>query len=857
MIGSTVSHYKILEKLGEGGIGTVYKAQDTKLLRLVALKFLTPEMTRDQDAKKRFIQEARAASALDHPNIAVVHDVDETADGKSFICMAYYDGQTLKARLSKGPFDPDDAVRLILQIASGLQAAHESKIVHRDIKPANIIITSNDEAKIVDFGLAKLTAQTRESRTLITGGTAAYMAPEQIMGNEADNRSDLFSLGVVFYEAIAGRRPFAGEHEAALFYSIVNAEPPVPSTLRPEIPEELDRIILHLLEKDPAKRYQAAADLRDDLKHFLGEKPTPRPVMQLRRVLRGKPYLPVAAGITIVLALALLFATGVLQHWFARSRVTEQHYIGVLPFTLIGGDSTKLVLCDGIYERVVSGLVRMHGSLGKSLVCPASEMRKYRGKNVRQAREGSSITLAIEGTVQWVSGQVRATVTVVEIDGLASVDSRDVSVAVASLPELEAKLIGAIAEMLGGSLTSAQIFGLTSGTTKDEKAYDYYARGRGELLSYTDRAKLNNAIQFFQRAITLDSVYVLAYAGLGEAYWRKFSDTKDIQWADSAFNACRRAQTLDSTVAEVRFTLGLLYHGTGKDSLAILEYQSILASDSLNAAASMELGEAYGLSRQPQKAEGAYRQAMRLRPSDWQTYHYLGRAYANNKEYKKAIEIWNEAARRTPNQTLIQNGLGVAFFYLDDWTGAIEHFNRALEADSSRYQVYSNLGTAYYYDGMFEQAIKVYQKAIHFTPTNYRAWGGLGAAYRELGSKKLSQESYEKAATLALGLLKLNPTDPQVLSQLSGYYADMGKKAESRAALRKAISLAPGDKGVMTRAATTNELLGDREQAITWLTKVLSLGPIPQEIKYSPEMKNLREDPRYKQLTKGGGTGKQ
>ncbi len=277
-------------------MGVVYKAQDTKLLRPVALKFLTPELTRDQDAKKRFIQEARAASSLDHPNIAVVHEVDETADGNSFICMAYYDGQTLKTRLTKGSFDTDEAIRLILQIASGLQAAHESNIVHRDIKPGNIVITGNGEVKIVDFGLAKLAAQTRESRTLVTGGTAAYMAPEQIMGNEADNRSDLFSLGVVFYETLAGRRPFAGEHESALFYSIVNAEPPPPSTIRPEIPQELDRIILRLLEKDPAKRYQFAADFREDLKHFLGEKPTPRPFMRLRRVFRGKPYIPLVAG---------------------------------------------------------------------------------------------------------------------------------------------------------------------------------------------------------------------------------------------------------------------------------------------------------------------------------------------------------------------------------------------------------------------------------------------------------------------------------------------------------------------------------------------------------------------------------
>ena len=850
MIGQTISHYKILEKLGEGGMGVVYKAQDTKLLRPVALKFLTPDMTRDLDAKKRFIQEARAASALDHPNIAVVHDIDETADGHSFICMAYYDGQTLKSKLAKGSFQIEEAIQLILQIASGLQRAHESGIVHRDIKPGNIIITSKGEIKIVDFGLAKLSAQTRESRTLVTGGTAAYMAPEQILGNEADARSDLFSLGVVFYEAIAGRRPFAGEHEPALFYSIVNAEPPAPSTIRPDVPHELERIILKLLEKDPAKRYQCAADVRDDLKHFLGEKPTPRPIVQLRRVFRSKPYIPFVAGGTLIVAAALLLATGVLQHWLGASRVTGTHYIGVLPFNLIGGDSTKAVLCDGIYDRVVSGLVRLHGALGKSHVCPAGEMRKYGPGGVRQAREGSGITLGIEGTIQWISDEVRATVTVVETDELASVDSKEVAVAAASLQELEPKLVSAIMDMLGGRLTSAQVVNLSVGTTQDGNAYTFFARGRGELLSYTEQTKLNNAIQLFHRAIALDSLYATAYAGLGEAYWRKYSSTKDNQWVDSALNACRRAQSLDSTSVEVRFTLGLLYHGTGKDSLAILEYQSILAADSLNAAAFMELGDAYGIGRNPQKAEAAYRQAIRLRPLDWQTYHYLGRAYGNNGDYEKAIEIWNEGAKRGPNQSLIQNGLGVAFFRLENWTDAIDHFNRALAADSGRYSVYSNLATAYYYDGMTQQAIEVYLKAKRLGPKDHQVWGGLGAAYLELGSKKLSRESFERAALYALERLTINPTDPQVLSQLAGYYADLGKKGDAMTALRKALSLAPNDRRVMSRAVTTFELLGDREKAIDWLRKLAASGPVSQEIKYSPEMKKLREDPKYQRLLK-------
>ena len=268
MIGQAVSHYRILEKLGEGGMGVVYKAEDTKLKRTVALKFLAPDLTRDDTAKRRFIHEARAASALDHPNIAVVHEIDETDDGKAFICMAYYQGQTLKERLERGPLPIEQAVRIALQIADGLQRAHEAGIVHLDIKPANIVLTEQDIVKIVDFGLAKLSSDTRRSKSAPFGpyaGTAAYMSPEQVQGIAVDHRSDLFSLGIVLYEMLTGSRPFPGEHEAALFYSIVNLEPIPPSKLRVEIPPGLEHVTQCLLKKSPIERYQNAAAVRADL----------------------------------------------------------------------------------------------------------------------------------------------------------------------------------------------------------------------------------------------------------------------------------------------------------------------------------------------------------------------------------------------------------------------------------------------------------------------------------------------------------------------------------------------------------------------------------------------------------------
>ena len=265
MIGEVISHYKILSRLGEGGMGVVYKAEDLRLRRNVALKFLPPELTTDSDARIRFVEEAQAASALDHPNIGVIHEIDETNDGRSFICMALYDGETLKQRIERGPLGVKETVRIGLQVADGLRRAHEAGIIHRDIKPANLITTRDGMVKIVDFGLAKLTGNVVQTTARARPGTAAYMSPEQIQNGVVDARSDLFSLGVVLYEMVTGTRPFAAGHEAALFYSIVYDKPASPCALRPGSPEGLAEIIMRLLQKDPDRRYGSAAEVRDAL----------------------------------------------------------------------------------------------------------------------------------------------------------------------------------------------------------------------------------------------------------------------------------------------------------------------------------------------------------------------------------------------------------------------------------------------------------------------------------------------------------------------------------------------------------------------------------------------------------------
>ncbi|MDH3216399.1 MAG: serine/threonine protein kinase, partial [Candidatus Krumholzibacteria bacterium] len=305
MIGQAISHYKILEKLGEGGMGVVYKAEDTKLKRIVALKFLPQEITRDQDAKKRFVHEAQAASALQHNNICTIHEIEETPDGQMFICMDYYDGETLRDKIKRGPLPLAEAIDIANNIAAGLAKAHDAGMVHRDVKPANLVVTSDGVVKVVDFGLAKLAGATRVTKTGTTVGTVAYMSPEQARGEEVDHRSDIFSLGAVFYELLTGELPFKGDHEAAVLYGIANNDPPTLDTYRNDLPAGLQRVIDKALAKDVEHRYPSALEFNDDIGEFR-EQTGARAGAHSRAGRRRPRWIaPLVAVVVIAIALAV------------------------------------------------------------------------------------------------------------------------------------------------------------------------------------------------------------------------------------------------------------------------------------------------------------------------------------------------------------------------------------------------------------------------------------------------------------------------------------------------------------------------------------------------------------------------
>lgn len=526
MIGQSVSHYRIIEKLGGGGMGVVYKAEDTRLKRTVALKFLPSDLTRDDDAKTRFIHEAQAASALDHPNICTVHDIADTEDGQMFIVMSCYEGETLKSRIESGRsmlehgrgMAIDTCVEYASQIAQGLLKAHEHGIIHRDIKPANLIVTSDGIVKIVDFGLAKLKGRARLTKGATTVGTLAYMSPEQARGDEVDERTDIWSLGVVLYEMLSGRVPFESDYDQAIIYSILSMQPTPVKSLVPDVPVELDLIVNKALQKDPRERFQKMNAFLTELRAVRKQREDQtRPLC-----LDGTKSLP---------------------------------SIAVLPFVNMSADPENEYLSSGLAEEIINALTRISGL---RVIARTSSFEVGRhGLDIREAGAKLGVDCILEGSVRRVGLRVRVTAQLVSTrDGLHLWSDR-YDRELTDILVLEDEVASAIAECL-----RVELGGAASGRKRgavNHDAYMSFLEGRHHFARGTPES-LMKANACYQRATELDDRFALAYDSLSELHWFLgfFGNVPPRDAFSRSTWYALRALELDDTLAETHALLGML-----------------------------------------------------------------------------------------------------------------------------------------------------------------------------------------------------------------------------------------------------------------------------------------------------------
>ncbi len=742
MVGRTISHYRILSKLGEGGMGVVYKAQDLTLDRFVALKFLPPHLSSDENAKRRFIHEAKAASALEHPSICGIHEIAEDPDGRTFVVMPCYEGATLEERLKQGPLGVGEALDIAIQVASGLVKAHEKGIVHRDIKPGNIFLTSDGHAKILDFGLAKLAGRTKFTKTGTTLGTLAYMSPEQLQGKEADHRADVWSLGVMLYEMLAGRLPFKGEVEPAVLYSILNQEPEPLTSVRAEVSVDLEDVVEKALAKRPEKRYRTMEELlacveqeRDKLSLGIRERR-----FTAFRKLRRRRRLVVA---TAVVAGAVLAAV-LIQTFYSRSMAIDS--VAVLPFVNLSGEEEQEYFSDGMTAALINEL----GQISALRVISRTSVMKFKDteKTLPEIAKELGVDAVVEASVLRSGGQVLVTAQLVRASPERQLwaesyerDLRDVLV-------LYGEVARAIAGRIKVTVKPEEAERLASVREVNPEAYELYLRGRYHYnKSWTRKEEFERAAQYFQKSIDVDPNYAEAHAALADSYlWLGFLGAMPREEALSkAELALSKALEIDDMLASAYGTKGGIKHYYTWDWTGAIE---------------------------------DYRQALRIDPNLVETRWEYALLLATFGRFEEAISEAERARRLDPLSYSVNRALADVYSCARQYDKAIQHYRQMVNLDLNKPESYWMMAGTYALMGRYEDAVRANREAMTLLRTPSERIAALDSAYAASGPRGYWMWKLEGLR----GKYELNPYSA------AEYLAQLGDKDQALEWLEKAYA---------------------------------------------------------------------
>jgi serine/threonine protein kinase/tetratricopeptide (TPR) repeat protein len=882
MIGKQISHYHIIEKLGEGGMGVVYKAHDTKLNRDVALKFLHPELTRDEEAKARFIHEAQAAAALNHPHICTIYEIDEH-DGQSYIVMEFVEGKGLQDKIRSGPLPIDDLFSLTIQIGEGLHEAHQKGIVHRDIKPGNIMLTSRGQVKILDFGLARLGTHSKITKTDTTLGTAAYMSPEQTSGKEVNRRTDIWSLGVVLYEMITGTRPFTGEYEQAVVYSILHDNPEPLTAKRTNVPMELERIVGKALAKNAAERYPHVEDMLVDLRALRTVTQSGRVFQPQKAAVKGgrKKVLIAGAAAVIIIALGLAIIPRLFKPAppsLSSSYADSRKMLVVLPFENLGSPEDEY-FANGTTDAITA---RLTSITGLGVISRQSAMQyKKTSKSVRQIGGELGVDYILEGTVQRErpgdpTSRVRVIPQLIRVSDDTHVWADTYDEDMVEVFRIQSDIAERVATQLDVALLEPERQAIEKKPTENLSAYEDYLRATDYVNELTSWTSVELSVQLFQRAVSQDPQFAEAWAGLGRAYHELYWSLDRPGTLTLETEAAKRAQELAPDLPETHLALGRVAYAQREFDKALEHFEKAQRLQPSGDAAHF-IGATLRRLGKWQDALNHYEDARRLfsraYPSYWYDLGYtntclrrfdeaeqnndqvislapqapdgyLGKAIvlvARNGDVDAARGVILEMSRRTNLADIAQVELGQGLLYTVGYRLFPETFTKAFDALES---------------GPIERYRRI-QPAIIATSHLARA-----IIYEATGDGQSASARYDSSRVYFKRIIRSNPQSAYVSvyhGNLGRAYAGLGRCEEAIREGKESVRMMPisrdavvGHERIMD-LAEIYMMCGEYEAAIDQIEILLSIPAYisPGLLSVDPIWDPIRTNPRFLRLVEG------
>jgi tetratricopeptide (TPR) repeat protein len=873
--GSRFGRYEILEQIGAGGMGEVFRARDHDLHRDVAIKFLPERVVSDPDRLARFAQEARTASALNHPNIVTIHEIGNR-EGRPYIVMEYVDGRTLRDALHRAkPLPAKEVLDIGTQLAEGLAKAHDARVVHRDLKPENVMVTKDGFAKILDFGLAKLRAEVEDAfqsaditRVADTGagvllGTVGYMAPEQVRGLEVDYRADQFALGALLYELATGCRAFKRDSAVQTLSAIIEAEPRPIAELNPSFPPPARWAIERCLAKEPEKRYVSTLDLARELRGIrdrLGESNSSGVDLSVLRPASGRSRW-LQFGVIVVVVLAALFLLPAVREAVRQSTqpapLASEVRLAVLfdDAGLVPADRERLA---GLLDYVVIRLADLNRFRESLSVVPVSELREARVRGPAEAKRRVGANLALSLAAHRAERMLVLSATLEDTERLRVVGGDQKSFPADQFSAEDA--VSLIIEVLRVELQAAERSAYTTGTSGVAEARSLFAKGltqtpyqlaQSALEKHEQEQSLQASIDFFNRAIELDPRYADAYGKLGEAYLLLYRLTNRPAHIALAAQNATRGRDLDDTRPSTWITLGMIDAQRGALADAERNLRNAIDRGPRSSLAYRELGRVQMRLAQMDAAETSFRRAVELEPEAWSNYNALGGFLSASKRFDEAEQAFLLATTKAPDNARVWSNLG-AQYYLQ---GRFDEAEKALERGIAVYEygpALSNLGTIKFrVRRQYGEAARIFERAVKAAPRDYRVWQNLAAAYYWApGERHRAADAQKNAIAVIDEARRIEPDNPDLIARLADAHAMLGDELQARSLMTRAVKLAPANADVAWAAASVYEALGDREAALQHVAVALKAGVPPFDFESGPTFAELVKDPRYATLRK-------